>query len=459
MARLEQSQPEADSSTQDIVECLNHILDQVILSADDRAVGGYDEKDGFYIIDRSTFRTKNTDVESVIGERIICADADEDSEEEFNNILETCRRMRQKELLNEDDDEDVPSVPCATDARLVEHEYDNFPAIAELLIHVDEGIKLKKLGKITQIVDCLVVVQCDSNVALDFDSVVFDENRNAIGQVFDIFGAVASPLYSIRFNSCDEAKQHPVGKSVFFAPDAEQYTHSIFTDQLKSLKITDSCWDGEGECPDDQLAFSDDEAEKSYMAKKRRKKQNISCRQDASTSEPANKKGEFGRGGYVPRQNVGGRNGPGPGPKRGRFSPQFSRRPFERNPNSENDTAQSSGFRGAWPPTQMDGNRGFVPRPHFRRGFGRGNNMASAAPHNAPLDMRGQTGAFVFGQQPNFDHTWVGPRRPHPQFVSSVAAGAPASGSSFLASGWSGSQNPETSDDQPIFVDTRFVQD
>lgn len=34
-------------------------------------------------------------------------------------------------------------------------------------------------------------------------------------------------------------------------------------------KVADGCWDGEGECPDDMLAFSDDEAEKRYKVKHR----------------------------------------------------------------------------------------------------------------------------------------------------------------------------------------------
>lgn len=37
-------------------------------------------------------------------------------------------------------------------------------------------------------------------------------------------------------------------------------------------KVSDGCWDGEGECPDDLLAFSDDEAERRYNAKRRHKK-------------------------------------------------------------------------------------------------------------------------------------------------------------------------------------------
>lgn len=49
---------------------------------------------------------------------------------------------------------------------------------------------------------------------------------------------------------------------------------------LFSLKISDSCWDGEGECPDELLAFSDDEEERRYMAKKRRARAGGSFKQN-----------------------------------------------------------------------------------------------------------------------------------------------------------------------------------
>lgn len=68
-----------------------------------------------------------------------------------------------------------------------------------------------------------VVIQSEGGVALDFDSVLFDKvrvivfdsfhayirsrafkDRNSIGVVFDLFGPVRSPLYSVRFNTKEE---------------------------------------------------------------------------------------------------------------------------------------------------------------------------------------------------------------------------------------------------------------
>ncbi|VDD88082.1 unnamed protein product [Enterobius vermicularis] len=161
----------------------------------------------------------------------------------YFSILETARHLRQKETSNglEDDEEETLPAAYQTDAKFVEYEYDKLPPTTKLMIQIDGNVELQKLGYVTHI-------------------------------VFDVFGAVSNPLYSVRFNSPNEAQQHCIGKVVYYAPHLEDLTHTIFTDQLKSLKICDSCWDGEGECPDDELAFSDDEEEKRYMAKVRHNK-------------------------------------------------------------------------------------------------------------------------------------------------------------------------------------------
>ncbi|VDK82934.1 unnamed protein product [Litomosoides sigmodontis] len=189
------------------------------------------------------------------------------SDDEFERILESTRS--QTFLQEEEDDCTEVTVSAKTNVKVVVHEYDAMPAIEELRIHVEEDILLEQFGKIVNIVDRLVVIEADSNIALDFDTVIFDVERNAVGRIFDIFGPVIKPMYAILFNDIKEASEWRVGSAMYYAPSASQFTHTIFTEKLRQEKATDGCWDGEGECPDDMLAFSDDEAEQRYKAKHR----------------------------------------------------------------------------------------------------------------------------------------------------------------------------------------------
>ncbi|VDN93846.1 unnamed protein product [Brugia pahangi] len=179
------------------------------------------------------------------------------------------------QLEEEDDDVDI-ATSTKTNVKLIHHEYDTMPAIEELRIHVEEDILLKHFGRIVNVVDRLVVIEADSNTALDFDSVIFDSERNAVGRVFDIFGPVAKPMYAILFNDVEEASEWRVDSVMYYAPGASQE------------KATDGCWDGEGECPDDMLAFSDDEVEQRYKAKHRSMK--VSDRGQHIFGNPRNKK-------------------------------------------------------------------------------------------------------------------------------------------------------------------------
>ena len=54
-------------------------------------------------------------------------------------------------------------------------------------------------------------------------------------QVFEPFGPVLKPLYSVRFNSPEEIESRMIkpGMEVYYAPDAPQFTHYVFMEQLR----------------------------------------------------------------------------------------------------------------------------------------------------------------------------------------------------------------------------------
>uniref|UniRef100_A0A915EUC2 H/ACA ribonucleoprotein complex subunit n=1 Tax=Ditylenchus dipsaci TaxID=166011 RepID=A0A915EUC2_9BILA len=93
---------------------------------------------------------------------------------------------------------------------------------------------------------------------LNYDTMLFDQHRNAIGEVFEIYGSVHNPMTL------------SVGISVFYAPQEELITKTVLAQELLKMKISDAANDGD-DSNDDEKVFSDDESEAMYHAKKRAK--------------------------------------------------------------------------------------------------------------------------------------------------------------------------------------------
>ena len=146
----------------------------------------------------------------------------------------------------------------------------DLPPVEDLKVSVSAS-EVKKMGRISGWVEELVVIEsCAGIPAIDVDSVLFLENgQRALGRVFDVFGPVAQPYYSVRFNSDDHIKEKCLerGMDVFYAPKSE-YTSFIFLEQLMRLKISDASWKDDEEPPPQFLDYSDDEEER--MAKQTR---------------------------------------------------------------------------------------------------------------------------------------------------------------------------------------------
>ena len=168
--------------------------------------------------------------------------------------------------------------------------------VAQLNINLDESIKLIKMGIVISIVDDkLVVIQSIMNEnqlvkPLDEETILFDSNRKCLGKIFEVFGPVTSPFYSIRFNNSKEIKDNCLivqkGNYIFYAPDSTELTKFIFNvDELRRIKGSDASWNNDNEPPAENLEFSDDEKEK--QAKKQLKQNRKSCNDnlDADSSD------------------------------------------------------------------------------------------------------------------------------------------------------------------------------
>ena len=167
------------------------------------------------------------------------------------------------------------SVPLMT-----EHEYEG--AVHERTIEVlppYEG-KLVLLGSIISVVQTVIVVQASNpnGECLQEGSLLCLQDRKVIGPIFETFGPLESPFYSVRLASAEDyllAPQHgdPVstkpllrtGIEVYYCPTSE-YVTVLRTNEINRSKGTDASNIYDEEPGADEIEFSDDEAERAYKA-------------------------------------------------------------------------------------------------------------------------------------------------------------------------------------------------
>ncbi|NXC05994.1 NAF1 protein, partial [Orthonyx spaldingii] len=150
---------------------------------------------------------------------------------------------------------------------------DELPPVEDLSISLPDNVELKLFGKVSSIIEQLVIIESLRGLPpVNEESIIFKEDRQAAGKIFEIFGPVSHPFYVIRFNNSDhiKAKGINVQDSMYFAPSVEDFTQYIFAEKLKQEKGSDASWQYDQEPPPEALDFSDDEKEREVKQKKRK---------------------------------------------------------------------------------------------------------------------------------------------------------------------------------------------
>ncbi|XP_013107085.2 H/ACA ribonucleoprotein complex non-core subunit NAF1 isoform X1 [Stomoxys calcitrans] len=195
-----------------------------------------------------------------------------DSDVEYLNVLRQKIDKRLMADVEDDDEEDEegdnengkdrrkPKPKVRAKGELL---IEDLPPIHDLQITVTED-ECIELGKIHSIVDQLVLVSTLPNsMLLDLETVLFlEKGQKVLGEVFDVLGQVADPLYCVRFNSNSQIneKNIQIGDVVYVAPK-KQYTQFIILSSLMSMKGSDASWENDIEPPPRYLDYSDDEQE------------------------------------------------------------------------------------------------------------------------------------------------------------------------------------------------------
>ncbi|KAL7738963.1 hypothetical protein ACLKA6_001358 [Drosophila palustris] len=207
------------------------------------------------------------------------SESDSDSEGEYLTVLrqKIDKRINTEECDEDDDDLDDDAKPRRRQPPKVRGEMllDELPPIDQLEITVPED-ECIELGKVQSIVDQLVLVSVLPNSMLfDLDTVLFlEKGRKVLGQVFDVLGQVADPLYCVRFNSNQQIKDRGIniGDIVYCAPQTE-HTQFVILSKLMQVRGSDASWEHDVEPPAKFIDYSDDEAEREARWEQRKKRQ------------------------------------------------------------------------------------------------------------------------------------------------------------------------------------------
>jgi len=174
-------------------------------------------------------------------------------------------------------------------------------------VTVTEDMPIEHLGAVEATIETTVLVKAGTSGSyqvLESGSVLCLADRSVIGAVHETLGRVEQPLYTVRFASDTDVRESGVsekGTKVYYVKDHSSF---VFTQPLKAVKGSDASNFHDEEVGDDEMEFSDDEAEAEHKRQVKLRRKGI----DPSTV-PAPGRGGRGRGQRGSRGGPSGRGG------------------------------------------------------------------------------------------------------------------------------------------------------
>lgn len=216
--------------------------------------------------------------------------SDEDSDEEGYELLDPATAARM--LMEEGgiDDEDGGS-KAAGGAQLRTKNEVPEEIVPKPDVTVTPDMKITPLGTVQHVVDTLILIKAFTSgeyQVLESGSVLCLENREVIGAVQDTIGKVEEPLYSVAFTKPSDISDLNIAANtkIFYVDSHSTY---VFTQPLKNLKGTDASNLHDEEVADEEMEFSDDEAEAAYKRAKKEAKKGARAARDQTNQPPAPK--------------------------------------------------------------------------------------------------------------------------------------------------------------------------
>ncbi|CAG8451011.1 12391_t:CDS:2 [Ambispora gerdemannii] len=136
-------------------------------------------------------------------------------------------------------------------------------------VNITDDLEIQAIGTINHIVENVVVVSSlfsDRNKVLDAGSILVFENRELIGEIFETFGPVHKPHYSIRFKDEEEIniEKYRQGVKAFVVL---KFAKHVFVKPLQQIKGSDASNQFDEEIDESEIEFSDDEREAAHKGR------------------------------------------------------------------------------------------------------------------------------------------------------------------------------------------------
>jgi H/ACA ribonucleoprotein complex non-core subunit NAF1 len=141
-------------------------------------------------------------------------------------------------------------------------------------VTIKEEMKIENLGEVEAVVENIVLIKAKTSGeyrVLESGSVLCLADRSVIGVVSETLGQVLQPRYAVRFTNSEEILEAglAIGTTVFYS---EQHSTYVFTNTLKAYKGSDASNLHDEEVGDEEMEFSDDEAEAEHKKRLKQRK-------------------------------------------------------------------------------------------------------------------------------------------------------------------------------------------
>ena len=220
------------------------------------------------------------------------------------NPAEQARRLMAEDGGSDDDGKGKGRKDVAEMPRTLNEKPDEL--VPKPTVAVTEAMNIEELGLVENTVENLALIKANVSgeyQVLESGSLLCLHDRSVIGVVSETLGRVQQPYYSVRFTNATAIAEAGVEKDtkIFYVV---QHSTTVFTQPLKAFKGSDASNLHDEEVGDDELEFSDDEAEAEH--KRQVKQQRMAKRNARDGQSDGFSRGTQQRaGGPGPRLNGG----------------------------------------------------------------------------------------------------------------------------------------------------------
>ena len=211
------------------------------------------------------------------------SDGSDADDYEMLSPAEQARRLMAEDGGSDGDGKGKGRKAIAEVPRTLNEKPDEF--VPKPTVAVTEDMKIEELGLVENMVENLALIKANTSgeyQVLESGSLLCLQDRTVIGVVSETLGRVQQPYYSVRFTNATAITEAGIekGTEIFYVA---QHSTTVFTQPLKAFKGSDASNLHDEEVGDDELEFSDDEAEAEH---KRQIKQQRMAKRNNRDGQP-----------------------------------------------------------------------------------------------------------------------------------------------------------------------------